>query len=232
MRDFTLALAIRVEGGLHDLIDNFFHSVFSTEIVEKTEVFSMNEQTSFGICEGIVVPESPLIKRQQANRYGSVEGLPDEELASPAELERLYLIQEFAPVLALPEKKARKSWIRPNIDEDGKVELGAFGTVDFDRYKPKFDKMLCKADWLREEVANQCLMMETISARIRTRAKYKVIEYVKNGILDIGDIVDFDMYCLAERYMRTRRLMREIAELRKKSWERRQKQAEKFWESL
>lgn len=192
----------------------------------------MNEQTSFGICEGIVVPESPLIKRQQANRYGSVEGLPDEELASPAELERLYLIQEFAPVLALPEKKARKSWIRPNIDEDGKVELGAFGTVDFDRYKPKFDKMLCKADWLREEVANQCLMMETISARIRTRAKYKVIEYVKNGILDIGDIVDFDMYCLAERYMRTRRLMREIAELRKKSWERRQKQAEKFWESL
>ncbi len=75
MRDFTLALAIRVEGGLHDLIDNFFHSVFSTEIVEKTEVFSMNEQTSFGICEGIVVPESPLIKRQQVNRYGSVEGL-------------------------------------------------------------------------------------------------------------------------------------------------------------
>jgi hypothetical protein len=59
--------------------------------------------------------------------------------------------------------------------------------------------------------------METISARIKTVAKYKVIEYVKNGILDIGDIVDFDMYCLAERYMRTRRLIREIAELRKKS---------------
>ena len=192
----------------------------------------MNEQTSFGICDGMVVPESPLLRTQQANRYGSVEGLPDEELADPAELERLYLIQEFAPVLALPEKKARKSWIRPNIGEDGKIELGAFGTVDFDRYKPKFDKMLCKADWLAEEVANQCLMMETISARIKTPAKYKVIEYVKNGILDIGDIVDFDMYCLSERYMRTRRLIREIAELRKKSWEKRQKSTEEFWESL
>jgi hypothetical protein len=192
----------------------------------------MNEQTSFGICDGVVVPESPLLRTQRPNLYGSVEGLPDEELADPHELERLYLVQEFAPVLALPEKKARRSWIRPNIDEDGKIELGAFGTVDFDRYKPKFDKMLCKADWLREEVANQCLMMETISARIETLAKYKVIEYVKIGILDIGDIVDFDMYCLAERYMRTRRLLREIAELRKKSWEKRQKQAEEFWESL
>jgi len=58
------------------------------------------------------------------------------------------------------------------------------------------------------------------------------IEYVKNGILDIGDIVDFDMYCLAERYMRTRRLLREIAELRKKSRQKREKEVKEFWESL
>jgi hypothetical protein len=32
--------------------------------------------------------------------------------------------------------------------------------------------------------------------------------------------------------MRTRRLIREIAELRKKSWEKRQKATEEFWESL
>lgn len=192
----------------------------------------MNEQTSFGICDGVVVPESPLLRTQQPNPYGSIEGLPDEELADPAELERLYWIQEFAPVLALPEKKARKGWIRPNIDEDGKIDWGAFGTVDFDRNRPRFDKMLCKADWLREEVANQCLMMETISARIKTLAKYKVIEYVKNGILDIGDIVDFDMYCLAERYIRTRWLLGEIAELQRKSREKRQKRAREFWASL
>jgi len=192
----------------------------------------MNEQTSIGICDGVVVPESPLLKRQRPNRYGSIEGLPDEELADPDELERLYWMEEFAPVLALPEKKARKNWIRPNIDEDGRIEIGAFASVDFDRYKPQFDKMLCKADRLMEEVANQCLIMETISARIKTLAKYKVIEYVKNGILDMGDIVDFDMYCLAERYMRTRRIMREINELRKKSWEKRGKQVREFWASL
>jgi hypothetical protein len=168
----------------------------------------MDQEQHFEIYDGIVVPASALRQEQRRERYGTISDLPDEELASPAELERLYLIQ------------------------DGKIELGAFGTVDFDRYKPKFDKMMCKADWLREEVANQCLMMETISARIKTVAKYKVIEYVKNGILDIGDIVDFDMYCLAERYMRTRRLIREIAELREKSRKKRQKATEEFWESL
>jgi len=192
----------------------------------------MNEETSFGFCEGVVVPESPLLKRERPNRYGSIEGLPDHELIDPAEVERLFLRQEFAPILALPKQKARKDWIRPNVDEDGKVDWGAFGTVDFDRYRPKFDKLLYKADRLREEVANQCLMMETISARIKTWAKYKVIEYVRMGILDLGDITDFDKYCLAERYLRTRRLLHEIAELEKKSREKRDKETEKFWESL
>ena len=144
----------------------------------------------------------------------------------------MFLRQEFAPVLALPEKKARKSWIKPNVDEDGKVDWGAFGTVDFDRYRPQFEKMLYKADRLREEVANQCLMMETISARIKTWAKYKIIEYVTTGILDLGDIADFDMYCLAERYLRTKRLLREIAELEKRSREKRDAATEKFWGSL
>jgi hypothetical protein len=192
----------------------------------------MNNKTDSVIYEGIVVPESVLLKRERPNRYGSIEGLPDHELIDPAEIERLFLRQEFAPVLALPEKKARKSWIRSNVDEDGKVDWGAFGTVDFDRYRPKFEKMLYKADRLREEVANQCIMMETISARIKTWAKYRVIEYVRMGILDLGDITDFDMYCLAERYLRTRRLLHEIAELEKKSRGRRDKETEKFWESL
>jgi len=191
----------------------------------------MNENTQYETYNGIIVPESPLLKREQANRYGSVEGLPDEELADPAELERMYLIEEFAPVLTLPEKKVRKSWIRPNIDEDGKVDWGAFASIDFDRYRPSFDKRLYKADKLKEEVVHQCLIMETISARIKTLAKYRVIEYVKNGILDLSDIVDFDMYCLAERYLRTRKLLHDIAKLRKKSWENRDEQMAEIWKS-
>ena len=191
----------------------------------------MKQETKLEVHDGVVVPQSPLLRTERSNPYGSVPGLDDGELIDPAELERLIIRQEFEPVLALPVK-AGKSWISPNVDEDGKVDWGAFGTVDFDKYRPKFDKMLYKADKLREEVANQCLMMETISARIKTWAKYKIIEYVKSGILDLGDIDDFDMYCLAERYLRTKRLMREIAELEKKSREKREVATEKFWGSL
>jgi hypothetical protein len=191
----------------------------------------MKQETKFEVCDGVEVAESPLLSREHSNRYGSIEDLPDEELADPDELERQFLIEEFAPILALPQK-TRKGWIRPNIDEDGKVDWGAFATVDFDRYRPEFDKRRYKADRLKEELANQCLMMETISARLKTKAKYLVIKYVSMGILDLGEVIDFDMYCLAERYLQAKRLQRQIIELKKKSREKRQKETEKFWESL
>ena len=177
----------------------------------------MEQKTHFEVCDGVVVAESPLLRLERSSRYGSVPGLADEELIDPAEVERLFLKQEFAPILALPVK-TNKGWIRPNVDEDGTIDWGAFGTVDFDRYIPEFDKRRYKADRLKEELANQCLMMETISARIKTKAKYKIIEYVSKGILDIGDIADFDMYFLAERYLWAKQLQHEIAELQGKSW--------------
>ena len=46
----------------------------------------MEKDESFEIYEGIVVPESPLLKREHSNRYGSVPGLDDEELIEPAEI--------------------------------------------------------------------------------------------------------------------------------------------------
>ena len=192
----------------------------------------MNQETKFETYDGVEIAESPLLRAECSHPYGSVPGLDDEELLDAAELERLYIQQEFGPILALPEPKTRKGWIRPNVDEDGKVDWGAFGTVDFDRYRPNFDKRLYKADKLNEELAEQRLTMEMISARIKTLAKYKVIEYVYNGILDLDHISDFDMQCLARRYLRARRLQREIAELKEKSWRKQQERTEKVLASL
>ncbi len=48
------------------------------------------------------VPVSALLSEQRRNPYGSVPGLDDEELASPEELERQVMMEEWAPVLALP----------------------------------------------------------------------------------------------------------------------------------
>ena len=103
--------------------------------------------------------------------------------------------------------------------------------MDFDKYV-HFDKALYKADKLKEELFHERLMMELISSHIKTTAKYKVIKYVLTGILDVDDISDVEMYCLAKRCLRARRLQREIAELQERSRKRRQAMAEKFLGSL
>ena len=102
------------------------------------EVLQM-EETDFVIVEGVVVPESVLLRAERENKYGSVPGLDDEELADPDELERQVFLEAFAPVLMLP--RPRSSGCRPDIDEHFGVDWGAFGTVDFDRFRPSFDRV-------------------------------------------------------------------------------------------
>jgi len=190
----------------------------------------MKQETKYETYNSVEVPESPLLKTERSNRYGSVPGLDDEELLDPVELERLIVEQEFGPVLTLPVK-TKRNWITPAIDEDGTIEWGAFGTVDFDRHRPNFDKRLYKADRLNEEIANVRLIMEIISARIETTAKYTVIKYVSMGIIELGDISDFNLYCLAEYYLRAKRLQRDISKLREKSRSLREKRTALFMAS-
>jgi len=185
----------------------------------------MKQNIKFEVFDGVEVPVSPLLKRKRKNRYGSIADLDSEDLIEPAEIDRLYLREVFAPILALPVK-SKKGWIRPNIDEDGAVECDAFGTVDFDRYTD-FDKALYKADKLREELFHERLMVELISSRIEPTARYKVMNYVFADILDVDDIEDVNMYCLAKRCLRMRRLQREIDGLTERSQERRRQKAEK-----
>ena len=188
----------------------------------------MKQKIKFELYEGVEVPVSVLLTRQHGNRYGSVQGLDDEELIAPAEIERMFLKEEFAPILALPIK-TKKSGIRPNIDEDGTVEWGAFGTVDFDRYTGGLDKVRYKTDKLKEELFHERLMIEITSGHIKPIARYKIIKYVLKGILDVDEIVDVEMYCLAKRFLRVRRLQRELADLKERSGQKHMNQAEKFF---
>ena len=55
--------------------------------------------------EGIPVPAAFSIVRP--DRYGTVEGLDEDELANPAELERQVYQKEYGPILALPVKHKR-----------------------------------------------------------------------------------------------------------------------------
>ena len=175
------------------------------------------------LAGGIEVPESVLLRRLRPNKYGSVTGLDDSELADPDELERQVMRQEFAPVLALPDKPGR-SCIRPNIDEGGRVDWGAFGTIDFDRHRQQFDKLRYKADKIAEQRKDVLIMFGIVSERIKAWAKYLVLKYLRMGIIKLEHVVDNDMLALARLYLRAERMRKEIAELQE-ACERRQRTA-------
>jgi hypothetical protein len=178
----------------------------------------------------MVVAESPLLRREHKNRFGGVEGLDDSELANPDELERMVYREELAPVLALPASGNRCS-LRPGVDEDGRLDWGAFGTVDFERMYP-CNKALYKADKLREQLKDLLIIFGIVNERIKSRTKYLVLKYIKMGIIELEYIVDSDMRALARLFLRIKRMRKEIAELREASERRRQRHAEALWQSL
>ncbi len=184
------------------------------------------EETSFVVYEGVVVPESVLVKRQRKNPYGSVEGLDDDELADPDELERQAYQEMFAPILKIP--RVRRSWIEPVVEENGHVHFGAFSTVDFERNMPGFDKARYKAEKLREELKDLLLLIDISKEHVPCNAKYLVLKYLRLGVIDIDHIENVDMLVLAQQYLRARRLQKEIRELEERRW-RRQREREEAW---
>ena len=192
--------------------------------VVASEVLNMEEETSFVVVDGVVVPESALLRRECGKRYGSVPGLPDEELADPGELERQVYMEEFGPVLALPTKGGQRG-IRPAIDETGGVDWGAFGTVDFERGVPAFDKARYKEDRLREELKDVLIMVGIVAPHVRVNARRLVLRYLRQGTITLDDIEDEDMLALARLFLRVWRLQDEIARLREARTKRRQEGA-------
>jgi hypothetical protein len=190
----------------------------------------MNQQTTFETYQAIATPEPVWVKPLKQNRYGSVPGLDDEELASPDELERQVLREEWGPVLELPIQ-GRQGGFRPDVDEDG-IVFGAFSSVDFERTMPQFDKVRYKADKLREHLKDTILIFEMIRQRLPRKPVGLILKYLRMGIIDIEDITDFDMWQLAEYYLRARRLRRQITELEEASIRRKQRQLQAWLDSL
>jgi hypothetical protein len=190
----------------------------------------MNEAT-FETCEGIEVPAPALLQREHPPRYGLVAGLEEEELADPDELERQVWREELEPVLELPERFPR-SGIRASVDEDGRLDWGAFGTVDFDRYRPRFDGALHKARELQEEMREVLIRFSVIKDRLPGKAKYLVLKYLRMGHIGLKDICNEDMLDLAKLHLRANKLRESIQRLKEASWRRRQRAAEAFWASM
>ena len=169
------------------------------------------------------IPVSAVINIVRPDRYGTVEGLGEDELASPEELERMVFKQMWKPVLDLPVK-FRGNWIKPQYDEAlGGFDLGAFGTIDFERLCPftPAKKAKYKADKLQEELEDELIMISIIKERIPGKAKYLVLKFLKMGVIDLDHIEDCDMHALSRHCLRAWRLQKEIRSLRLFSWRNR-----------
>ena len=176
------------------------------------------------------VPVSAILTVQKRNPYGSIEGLEDDELADPDELERQVMAEEWGPVLMIPVKKGH-SGIQPAIDESGGVDWGAFGTVDFERSRPEFDKAMYKAEKLKEKREDLVIMMEIVAGRLPRMAVRQVLKQVRLGIIELDDIANEDMRALSKLYLRTLQVEKEIRELAEASFRRRRAKAEAWLRS-
>jgi hypothetical protein len=182
-------------------------------------------QEHFWIEDGAEV--APPAWQQLRNKYGSVEGLEDDELASPAELERAYCQELWGAILLIP---CRKSY-SPAWDVSASADYNAFASVDFDRMRPEFDKARYVREKLWEQVKDLVIMMKIVSERIKDIRKYKVLRLVGKGVLDANDIQHWDLWQLAIMYRRALSIRKEIDRLAEYSRKKKQQDHEKWLES-
>jgi hypothetical protein len=156
----------------------------------------------------------------------SRRGLADEGPEEPFELERQVIREELEPVLTLPNRQSQRS-VFPVVDESFGVDWGAFATVDFDRIRPDFDKARYKAEKLREQLKDTLIMLRIVSERL-PNAQYRVLKYLRMGVIELEHNSDMDMLMLARLWQLAERLREETDVLRKASWGR-QRRAHEAW---
>ena len=178
------------------------------------------------IKDGAEVAQPAWLKPEK--RYGSVEGLDDDELATPAELERIYYRQLWGPIWLLPKPKSAD--FNPAWHCHCDLDYNAFASVDFDRMRPEFNKARYKRDKMREKIKDLVIMMKIVSVRIKNVRKYKVLRLVGHGSLDADDIQHGDLWQLALMYKRTLMLKKEIVRLQEVGRKRQQDAQEKWLE--
>jgi hypothetical protein len=157
---------------------------------------------------------------KRISEWMSKLGLMGEYEATQTQLERLAFMMDWGPIMELPVRSNRGR-LRPAIDENGQLDWGAFGTVDFERLREPFDVARFKADRLQEEVRDNRIMLEINAERLSAEARNRILELGRKGMLNLDSIKDCDEWFFARRYLLIRRLRNEICELREASCQRR-----------
>jgi len=154
-----------------------------------------------------------VLVRVEKNEYGSIPGLDDEELADPLELERQVLVSEWWPVLALPCPEPRSD-IRPAVDEAGGVDWGAFGTVDFERYRSSSGRGQTNVRELREMWRDKLVMLSIVQARLPRQAR-EVLKHFQLGTIELEHIQDMDVVTAARLHSEAQKLRRKMLDVQR-----------------
>jgi len=156
------------------------------------------------------IPVTAAVTPLKPHSYGTIDGLDIDELADPEELERQVYREMMGTILRLPYK-FNWSGPKPEIDENGDVEWGAFGSIDFLRDRPAFlNKARYKRDCLKEQLKDQIILIDMIKSRLKGKPYALVLKYLDMGIIDMDHIEDFWMRRLVMRYYRAKKLKDDI----------------------
>ena len=117
---------------------------------------------------------------RRISEWMSKLGLMGDDDATPEQLERLAFMMDWGPIMELPVRNHRGQ-IRPAIDEQGQLDWGAFGTVDFERLRGPFDVARYKADMLQAELRHNVLMLEVLAGRVPVEAQIRILELGRIG---------------------------------------------------
>ena len=167
------------------------------------------------ICD---LPMPARIRVERNNSYGSVPGLPDDELADPGELMRMADREDWGPILRLPDLVPRNDF-QPDLDEFGHVD-GAFGSVDFARLHPR-DETRSMADFLKREIRFSRIRYDMAMDELPNSASHKVLDYYRRDVVELDHITDDNMRIAARMDARLDRLHEESRTRRVASWEKR-----------
>ena len=147
------------------------------------------------------------VEVERSKGYGSVPGLPDEELADVAEMERMTYLDMWGPVLSLPQQGQRESeWWKGD----------AFKTHDFAALCGDFKWRWSRSEELKLELRNARIMREMVWERVDPRKTWPIVRLVRQDVLELEHIEDTDVRAAAKWDQRVRALRDRLEDL----WER------------
>ena len=158
------------------------------------------------------IPVSPQLKILQTTS----EQQDDPEAIEWSEVRHLLFQHEWGPILELPVTR-NDFFLQRQFDEDG-VDVSAFNTHDFERYYGESERYIYALGDAVRETQRAYWTFEMIFNRIKSPAKYLVLRYTKQEVIEPDMCEDIDMWQAGLWYRRFRRAAEKLRRMKEARW--------------